>query len=137
MEAANLLEAYNALSQIVYPASYDSLWLKTELEQDDRQRVLELSAMPVTLATAEKLLQWQLCQQAYRKIGLREDRHRWHTYSPPVLHHTILYVLPVRYPGQPGAAKSALATLNRDISNAGPESSSPIRTTRRIRAGCP
>lgn len=40
VEIANLLMAYNELSQLVYPATVESLWLKRQIEEDERQSVL-------------------------------------------------------------------------------------------------
>ncbi|MGR8930000.1 MAG: IPT/TIG domain-containing protein [Gammaproteobacteria bacterium] len=40
LEIANLFMAYNELSQLVYPATVESLWLKRQIEEDERQLVL-------------------------------------------------------------------------------------------------
>ena len=40
IDVANLLLAYNDLSLLVYPASIESLWLKEQVEQDERRIVL-------------------------------------------------------------------------------------------------
>jgi hypothetical protein len=39
VEIANLFEAYNELSQLAYPATVESLWLKEEIEKDERQEI--------------------------------------------------------------------------------------------------
>lgn len=119
MESANLLEAYNALSQIVYPACYDSLWLKSELEQDDRQRVLELQQCRSLWQRLKSFCNGSFASKRIEKLGYGKIVTAGIWILAPLFFIIQSYTF---YLSDTLASleqqKSALATLNRDISNA-------------------
>ena len=119
MEAANLLEAYNALSQIVYPASYDSLWLKTELEQDDRHRVLELQQCRSLWQRLKSLCNGSFASKRIEKLGYGKIVTVGIWVLAPLFFIIQSYTFYLSDTlDSLEQQKSALATLNRDISNA-------------------
>jgi len=119
MEAANLLEAYNALSQIVYPASYDSLWLKTELEQDDRQRVVELQKCRSLWQRLKSLCNGSFASKRIEKLGYGKIVTVGIWVLAPLFFIIQSYTFYLSDTlDSLEQQKSALATLNRDIGNA-------------------
>jgi|GEM_PF-1235906 len=119
MEAANLLEAYNALSQIVYPASYDSLWLKTELEQDDRQRVVELQKCRSLWQRLKSLCNGSFASRRIEKLGYGKIVTAGIWILAPLFFIIQSYTFYLSDTlDSLERQKSALATLNRDIGNA-------------------
>ncbi len=119
LEAANLLEAYNALSQLVYPASYDSLWLKTELEQDDRQRVVELRNCRSPWQRLKSLCNGNFASKRIEKLGYGKIVTLGIYFLAPLFFIIQSYTFYLSDTlDSLEQQKTALAALNRDISNA-------------------